>query len=59
MATTNLHDDELYMGFVTQGICKSCGNETFAADGVCYLCKVEEAEAERLYFKSPLGLECE
>jgi len=48
MANTNLDMEEVYMGFITSGICKECGADTFAADEVCMTCKVEEAEAERL-----------
>lgn len=59
MKNTNLQEGEVYMGFITSGICKECGDETFAADGVCHPCKVRMAEEDRLYFKSPLGLECD
>ena len=59
MAVTNLGDDAPYMGFVTQGLCVECKRETFAQDGICYLCKVEESEAERLFDNHSLGLDCE
>lgn len=50
--------EEIYMGYITSGICKECGKDTFAADEVCYTCKAEIAESDRLYF---LGLktDCE
>lgn len=54
-----LSEDEIFMGFVTEGLCKECNRPTFAQDGLCALCKVEIAEQDRLYFKSPLGLDCE
>lgn len=50
--------EEVYMGFVGVANCKECGKETFAADEVCYSCKEEQSESDRLYF---LGLktDCE
>jgi hypothetical protein len=59
MAITNLDEDQVYMGFITQSICSECDQTTFAADGICYVCKANVIEEDRLYFKSPLGLECE
>lgn len=62
MANTNLDMDEVYMGFITSGICRECGKDTFAADEVCFECKVRFSEEDRLYaetLKSALGIDCE
>lgn len=50
--------EEIYMGYITSARCRECGKDTFAADEVCYTCKEEMAESDRLYF---LGLktDCE
>jgi hypothetical protein len=59
MGNTNLDMEEVYMGFIASGICKECGGDTFAADEVCYTCKVELAEADRIYFKPSTAIDCE
>jgi hypothetical protein len=43
-------EDEVYMGYIASGICSECGKDTFAADEVCMTCKIDQAEADRLYF---------
>lgn len=59
MVNTNLDMEEVYMGFITSGICSECGKDTFAADEVCMTCKVEMAESDRLYFFDKKLADCE
>jgi hypothetical protein len=59
MKGTNLDKDEIYMGYITSGLCTECGKDTFAVDEICFDCKLAMAESDRLYFKPSLGNECE